>query len=63
MSNDVVAEAARSLGFSALVADSVTEAVTVARSRTPDDGLLVVAGSLYVVADARAFILEGAPRV
>jgi dihydrofolate synthase/folylpolyglutamate synthase len=54
---EVVAEAARSLGLDAVVADSVPAAVAVARTHTPDDGLVLVTGSLYVVADARACLL------
>jgi dihydrofolate synthase / folylpolyglutamate synthase len=57
---EVVAEAARALGMQALTADSVTEAVTTARAMVPPEGLLVVTGSLYVVAEARALLLEGA---
>jgi dihydrofolate synthase/folylpolyglutamate synthase len=49
-----IAEAARALGLHALAADTVGEAVTLARARVTPDGLLVVTGSLYVVADARA---------
>ena len=59
---EVVAEAARSLGMSVSVAASVAEAVAVGRSLVADDGLLVVAGSLYVVTDARRVLLEGASR-
>ncbi len=57
---EVVAESARSLGMSVSVAGSVAEAVAVGRSLVAEDGLLVVAGSLYVVTDARRVLLEGA---
>jgi len=60
--SDVVGEAGKALGFEVVIAPSVTEAVHVGRARARDDGLLVVAGSLYVVADARTFLLEGAGR-
>ncbi len=54
---DVVAEAARALGLKVVVAPSVSEAVATARAAVTDDGLLVVAGSLYVVAEARQLLL------
>ena len=59
---EVVAEAARGLGLAATVAGTVGEAVALARSLVPEDGLLLVAGSLYVVADARQMLLKGASR-
>ena len=59
---EVVAEAARGLGLGVTVAGSVGEAVALARSLVPEDGLLLVAGSLYVVTDARQMLLEGVPR-
>jgi dihydrofolate synthase/folylpolyglutamate synthase len=59
---EVVAEAARALDMSVTVAGSVEEAVERARSLVGDDGLLLVAGSLYVVTDARRVLLEGASR-
>ncbi len=62
MPAEVVAEAARSLGASVTVADSVAEAVEEGRRLVTDDGLLLVTGSLYVVADARALLLEAAAR-
>ena len=55
-----VAEAARSLGLEAVVGGTVEAAVTRARALVPSDGLLLVTGSLYVVADARVLLLEGA---
>ncbi len=60
---DVVAEAALSLGADAAVAGSVAEAVDVARSLVDEEGLVVVTGSLYVVADARAALRQSAGRV
>jgi dihydrofolate synthase/folylpolyglutamate synthase len=56
---EVVAEAARALGLRVVVAGSVEEAVTLARSLVPVDGLMLVTGSLYVVSDARTMLLEG----
>ena len=57
---DSVAEAARALGLETVIAGTVEVAVERARQLVPPDGLLVVAGSLYVVADARVLLLEGA---
>ena len=54
---EVVAEAARALGLNVVVAPSVADAVATARAAVPDDGLLVAAGSLYVVAEARQLLL------
>jgi dihydrofolate synthase/folylpolyglutamate synthase len=56
----VVAEAGRALGLAVSVAGSVAEALALARSIVADDGLLLVAGSLYVVTDARVALREGA---
>ena len=53
----IVAQAAEDLGFAAArieVADSVREAIGVALLVTPEDGQLVVAGSLYTVGAARS---------
>jgi dihydrofolate synthase/folylpolyglutamate synthase len=52
-----VAEAARALGFQALAADTVRDALSLARARLTPSGTLVVTGSLYVVADARALLV------
>jgi dihydrofolate synthase/folylpolyglutamate synthase len=57
---DVVAEAARALGIKVVVAPSVADAVATARAAVPDDGLLLAAGSLYVVAEARRLLLAQA---
>jgi dihydrofolate synthase/folylpolyglutamate synthase len=54
-----IAEAARAAGLDAVMADGAGEALTLARGRVPDDGLLVVTGSLYVVAEARGVLLSG----
>jgi folylpolyglutamate synthase/dihydropteroate synthase len=37
--------------------DTVLDALTLARAEVPDDGMLVVTGSLYVVAEARALLV------
>jgi dihydrofolate synthase/folylpolyglutamate synthase len=60
MPTDVVADAARELGLTVTAARSVGDAVRTARTLVDEDGLVVVAGSLYVVADARQLLLEGA---
>jgi dihydrofolate synthase / folylpolyglutamate synthase len=57
---EVVAEAAAALGLRVVVAPSVASAVATARAAVPDDGLLVAAGSLYVVAEARRLLLAQA---
>lgn len=54
---DVVARAARDLGIAAdrvELADDVSGAVATALLATPDDGQIIVCGSLYVVGAARA---------
>ena len=58
---EVVAEAARAAGLKVVVAESVAEAVELARSVVAEDGLVVVTGSLYVVADVRQLVV-GDPR-
>jgi dihydrofolate synthase / folylpolyglutamate synthase len=60
---EVVAEAANALGLGAEAHRSVGEAVAAARSLLPDDGMCVIAGSLYVVADARELLLQGVGRL
>jgi dihydrofolate synthase / folylpolyglutamate synthase len=52
-----IAEAARALGFQALAADTVVDGLTLARARLSPTGTLIVTGSLYVVADARAVLV------
>ncbi len=59
-SPEAVAEAARAAGMEVVVAASVDDALLVARELAGADGLVVVAGSLYVVAEARA-LLVGQP--
>ena len=49
-----VSEAGRALGLSVYEEPNVTDAVRVARGMVDADGLVVVAGSLYVVGAARA---------
>ncbi len=51
---EVIAEAARAAGFTALATDDIGDALTLARARAGDGGLVVVMGSLYVVAEARS---------
>jgi dihydrofolate synthase/folylpolyglutamate synthase len=58
---EVVAEAARALGMQVATAGSTADALVAARPLVPEDGLLLVTGSLYVVADARTILLEEAP--
>jgi dihydrofolate synthase/folylpolyglutamate synthase len=57
---EVIAEAGRALGMDVEVAGSVSDAILAARPQVPDDGMLVVAGSLYVVGDARTLLLDAA---
>jgi dihydrofolate synthase / folylpolyglutamate synthase len=49
-----VSEAGRALGLTVYEERDVSDALRVARSMVEADGLVVVAGSLYVVATARA---------
>jgi dihydrofolate synthase / folylpolyglutamate synthase len=58
---EVVAEAARGLGLETAVAGSVAEAALAARAGAGEDGLVLVTGSLYVAAEARALLSEEAP--
>ncbi|MGA2036360.1 MAG: folylpolyglutamate synthase/dihydrofolate synthase family protein [Acidimicrobiales bacterium] len=57
---DRISEAARAAGLVALAVESVPEALYLARARVPAGGRLVVTGSLYVVADARAVLVRAA---
>lgn len=57
---EVIAEAGRALGLEMEVASSVDEAIALARPQVPEDGMLLVAGSLYVVADARTVFVDQA---
>jgi len=54
-----VATAAASLGMQVAVAATPVEAVRLALERAAPDDRVVVCGSLYVVADARALLLSG----
>ncbi len=54
---EAIAEAARAAGFTALATDDVGDALTLARARAGETGLVVVMGSLYVVAEARGQLL------
>jgi dihydrofolate synthase/folylpolyglutamate synthase len=60
IASEVLAEAGRALGLDVEIAGSVGEAILAARPQVPDDGMLFVAGSLYVVADARTLLLDAA---
>jgi dihydrofolate synthase / folylpolyglutamate synthase len=57
-----VAEAAAALGLDAEVAAGVPEALARALEGMPEDGMVLVAGSLYVVAEARGALVDAAPR-
>ncbi len=57
-SAEAVAEAARAAGMEVVVAGSVDDAVPIARELAGEEGLVVIAGSLYVVAEARALLVE-----
>jgi dihydrofolate synthase/folylpolyglutamate synthase len=56
-----IAEAGRAVGMRGVSTDSVVDALTLARAQVPDEGMLVVTGSLYVVADARALLVGSPP--
>jgi dihydrofolate synthase / folylpolyglutamate synthase len=60
MAAGTIAEAARAAGLDALVADSMVEALAMARQRLTPDGRLVVTGTLYVVAEARPLLIPSA---
>ncbi len=55
-----VAEAARAAGFTVHEEPDVRDALRLARGLVDAQGLVVVAGSLYVVGTARAEVLDGA---
>jgi dihydrofolate synthase/folylpolyglutamate synthase len=59
MAPEVVAEAATGLGMEVTAVDTPAEALGLAVDRAGPDGRVVVCGSLYVVADARALLLSG----
>ena len=56
-----LAEVARVLGLEAVSTDTVADALTLARARVGEDGMLLVTGSLYVVAEARSHLTNRAP--
>ena len=58
MSPETVCSAAKSVGLTGLLADSTEDALVMAKDRVGNDGLVVVAGSLYVVAEAREALVE-----
>jgi dihydrofolate synthase / folylpolyglutamate synthase len=58
MPTEVVAEAAAALGMQVTTAGSPALAVQLAVGRAGPDDLVVVCGSLYVVADARALLVS-----
>jgi dihydrofolate synthase/folylpolyglutamate synthase len=57
MPAETIAEAARAAGLEAVVAETTAEALALSRGRVAADGRLVVTGSLYVVAEARALLV------
>ncbi|HEX3794540.1 MAG TPA: folylpolyglutamate synthase/dihydrofolate synthase family protein [Acidimicrobiales bacterium] len=57
-----VAEAAQAVGMTSFVDRAVVDALSLARGLVDTDGLVVVAGSLYVVGAARGEMLAGAVR-
>jgi dihydrofolate synthase/folylpolyglutamate synthase len=59
---ETIAEAGRAVGLEVEVSGSVAEAIAIARPLVPEDGMLLVAGSLYVVTDARELLLDAARR-
>ncbi|MGA2521797.1 MAG: folylpolyglutamate synthase/dihydrofolate synthase family protein [Acidimicrobiales bacterium] len=61
LSGTEIAEAARALGLHAQATDTVADALALARGRLSEDSTLVVTGSLYVVADARALLVGSTP--
>ncbi|HLX89780.1 MAG TPA: Mur ligase family protein [Acidimicrobiales bacterium] len=58
---ETIAEAARAAGLTALSTDTVDGAVSLARARVPEHGMLLVTGSLYVVAEARPRFTGASP--
>jgi dihydrofolate synthase/folylpolyglutamate synthase len=55
---EVVAEAGAALGMRVVVDGAVAEAVRTGRSLAGEEGLVLVTGSLYVVAEARAVLVD-----
>ncbi len=58
---EIVGEAARAAGLEVHVAASAREALSAALERAGTEGLVVVAGSLYLAAEARDLLVERAP--
>ncbi|HUY63623.1 MAG TPA: Mur ligase family protein [Acidimicrobiales bacterium] len=54
-----IAEAGRAVGLTTVAAQAVDDALTLARARVQRDGLLLITGSLYVVAEARRRLANG----
>ncbi len=52
-----VADAARAAGMEVVVVGAVADAVSLARELAGDEGLVLISGSLYVVAEARALLV------
>jgi len=55
---EIVAEAGQAVGMEVFVGASVTGALELGRDLAGEDGLVVVTGSLYVVAEARAVLVD-----
>lgn len=58
--NEVVAEAAAAQGMAVQLAQGAADALAQARALVGEDGMVVVAGSLYLVGAARTLVLAGA---
>jgi dihydrofolate synthase/folylpolyglutamate synthase len=55
---DALLNSARALGIRAHAAHRADEALTLARRLTPDGGLIVATGSIYLVGAVREAVLE-----
>jgi dihydrofolate synthase/folylpolyglutamate synthase len=55
---DALLQSARALGIRAHVAGNASEALTLARRLTPDEGLIIATGSIYLVGAVRQAVLE-----
>lgn len=58
---EVVAQAAADAGMVATTSSTVPDAVSRALDMAGGDGLVVIAGSLYLVAEARGYLLDDVP--
>jgi dihydrofolate synthase/folylpolyglutamate synthase len=56
-SPEAVADAAGAAGMEVTVAGTVSDAVQIGRELAGDEGMVVIAGSLYVVAEARSLLV------